>query len=151
MIYRYNLDKEVVEELEYFATINRHTDRKIYRERWGDWLKEKEDLVRMETDRLVGLGYGGDVRAKMYKSVRYYVSTKREIEPKPRRKYVTKNDTVLQLIDAFILEDMEKEGFTPRQSFLDFCKKYGESDKKMFKNRYYKLRPANAFQKSVAF
>lgn len=151
MIYRYNLDKEVVEELEYFATINRNTDRKVYKERWGDWLKEKEELVRVETERLVDLGYGGDVRTKMYKSVRYYVSTKKETEPKPRRKYVSKNDTILQLMDDFILEDMTKEDFTPRQSFLDFCEKHGKTDKKMFKNRYYKLRPANAFQKSVAF
>jgi hypothetical protein len=151
MIYRYNLDKEVVEELEYFATINRNTDRSVYKERWNDWLKEKEDLVRVETERLVNLGYGGDVRKKMYKSVRYYVSTKRETEPKSRRKYVAKNDSLLQIMDAFILEDMQKEGFTPRQSFLDFCQNNGEADKKMFKNRYYKLRPANAFQKSIAF
>ena len=151
MIYRYNLDKEVVEELENFAIINRNTDRSVYKERWNDWLKEKEVLVRLETERLFNLGYGGDVRKKMYKSVRYYVSTKRETEPKPRRKYVAKNDHLLQLMDAFILEDMEKEDFTPRQSFLDFCQKHGEADKKMFKNRYYKLRPANAFQKSVAF
>jgi len=151
MIYRYNLNKEVVEELEYFATINRHTDRSVYKERWEEWLKEKADLVREETERLVRLGYGGDVSTKMYKSVRYYVSTKRENEPKPRRKYVTKDDTILQLMDAFLLEDMKREGFTPRQSFLDFCEKHGEADKKMFKNRYYKLRPANAFQKSVAF
>ena len=151
MIYRYNLDKDVVEELENFAIINRNTDRSVYKERWNEWLKEKEELVRLETERLFNLGYGGDVRKKMYKSVRYYVSTKKETEPKSRRKYVAKNDNVLQLMDAFILEDMEKGDFTPRQSFLDFCQKHGEADKKMFKNRYYKLRPANAFQKSVAF
>lgn len=151
MIYRYNLDEKVVEELEYFATINRNTDRKVYKERWDDWLREKDVLVKEETKRLVGLGYEGDIRVKMYKSVRYYVSTKKETEPKPRRKYVSKNDTILQLMDDFILEDMTKEDFTPRQSFLDFCVKHGEADKKMFKNRYYKLRPVNAFQKSVAF
>lgn len=150
MIYRYNLDKEVVEELEYFAIINRHTDRKVYKERWEDWLKEKDELIKQETDRLRDLGYGGDVRAKMYKSVRYYVSTKKETEPKTRRKYESKNDNVLQLMDEFIVEDMKREDFTPKQSFLDFCQRHGESNKKMFKNRYYKLRPLDTFQKSVA-
>ena len=150
MIYRYNLDKEVVEELEYFAVINRHTDRKVYKERWEDWLKEKDELVKKEEDRLSELGYGGDVRAKMYKSVRYYVATKRESEPKTRRKYLSKDDHVLQQMDEFILKDMKNDGFTPKQSFLDFCQAYGEADKKMFKNRYYKLRPLDTFQKSIA-
>jgi hypothetical protein len=114
-------------------------------------MKENIKLICEETERLRELGYGGDVRAKMYKSVRYYVSTRTETEPKQRRKYVSKNNDILQLMDAFILKDIQKDDFTPRQSFLDFCEKYGESDKKMFKNRYYKLRPTNTFQKSVAF
>lgn len=151
MIFRYNLSEEIVDELEYFATINRHTDRQVYMERWEEWLKEKKDMIGQETVRLRELGYGGDVQKKMYKSVRYYVSTKTENAPKPRKKYVTKNNNILRIMDSFLLEEMAKEEFTPRQSFLDYCEKYGEADKKMFKNRYYKLRPADAFQKSVAF
>jgi len=151
MIFRYNLSEEITSELEYFATINRNIDRHVYKERWEKWVKEKETIIGNETDRLTRLGYEGDVRAKMYKSVRYYVATKTENAPKQRRKYLHKNKDILQVMDTFLLEDMKKENFTPRQSYLDYCQIYGEAEKKMFKNRYYRLRPLDTFQKSGAF
>jgi hypothetical protein len=142
MIFRYTFDDAVSEELFSFAKINQYLPREEYKEKWQEWLEEKNELVSCETRRLEGLGYKGNVNDKMFKSARYYFRGKTTAgEPKQRRKYVSPDKELLNKIDEFLKLEMTRPEFTPKQSFLKFCETFQEDDtiKKVFKNRYFVL------------
>jgi hypothetical protein len=141
MIFRYNFSEEFAAELAGFAKIHQYDDREDFKENWNNWLKENEELVAGETRRLQSLDYEGNIPDKMFKSARYYFRTKQKHEPISRKKYERTPPHIIALIDEFLVEDIHREDFTPKSSFLDFCEKYKDQDisKKTFKNRYFIL------------
>ena len=57
-----------------------------------------------EARNLENLGYRGDVKTKMYKSVRYYYKDKsdKKVDPKKRRVYISLDGDILDSIDSHI-------------------------------------------------
>jgi len=142
MIFRFNFETTVADELCSFAKINQHVDRAEYKEKWEEWLQENAELVSTEKRRLESLGYKGDVITKMFKSARYYFREKKTTEPKQRGEYAVADKAMLEIIDEFLRGEICNPGFTPRKSFENFCQHHSVS-KKTFKNRYYLLTKKN--------
>jgi hypothetical protein len=138
-IYRFNFSEDFSNDLCSFAKVNQFLSRPDFKEKWEEWVIEKNEKIQEEIRRLESLGYTGDIQTKMFKSARYYFRTKTSKEPKKRRIYSSQNKDLLKEIDDFIAADMKREGFTPKSSFIlwhgDDIEK--ENMKKMFKNRYF--------------
>lgn len=122
-IYRYNFDENVMEQLSGFAKIHQHDDRKTYKESWKNWLEENKDLVKCEQERLISLGYEGDVIDKMYKAARYYFRKKSNVKPDPkkRRKYISMEQEILTEMDHHIIRNMSSSDYTPSKGYSEFC------------------------------
>lgn len=137
MIYRFNFSEDFSDDLCSFAKINQYLPRVDFKEKWEEWVIEKNEKIQQETQRLERLGYTGEVQVKMFKSARYYFRTKTTTEPKKRQPYACQNRDLIKEIDDFITYDMKREGFTPKTSFLLWDNPNKETLKKMFKNRYF--------------
>jgi len=159
-IYRYNFSPEMIEKILFFSKKNEYEDRKEYMERWELWCEENKEEIQEEEQRLIDLGYTGDVLTKMYKSSRYYFRKKTlvKVEPKKRNQYIYLSGDLLEKMDEYILANLSVK---PKDMFLQFSELYSEliqesilelneknmydrediefKIKKTFKNRYFNL------------
>jgi len=159
-IYRYNFSPDMIEKILFFSKKNEYEDRKEYMERWELWCEENKEEIQEEEQRLIDLGYTGDVLTKMYKSSRYYFRKKTlvKVEPKKRNQYIYLSSDLLEKMDEYILANLSVK---PKDMFLQFSELYSEliqesilelnekniyerediefKIKKTFKNRYFNL------------
>jgi hypothetical protein len=155
-IYRYKFSDEFNNEIISFSKLHQHDDRETYKENWNIWLETNRNLVEYETVRLTDMGYKGNVNDKMYKSGRYYFRTKQKKDPVQRKKYVSIDREIIELMDDFIQSNKEK----PSESFDMFMEAHDSSIqeeivrlteimdkneikakfKKTFKNRYFLMQ-----------
>lgn len=113
--YRFNLTKDLTDELTYFSQMHRFDDRKTFKEAWIKWkeIEENRILLELETNRLEKEGYDGDIENKIFKSLRYYFKKKIEKEsdkpsPKKRKQYETLSNEFLDKIDEHIYEKLHQ-------------------------------------------
>ena len=118
-IFRFKFTHQFQEKLVAFTKVHKFDDAIIFRENWDEWLAENKACVINETRNLENLGYRGDVKTKMYKSVRYYYKDKSEttVKPKKRRVYISLDRDILDSIDAHI--DKHKAS-KPAEAYLNF-------------------------------
>ena len=163
-IFRYKLMPETINELNQFAKIHRFDTRDDFKEAWEEWIDINDEIIENEEERLNKIGYKGDVKDKMYKSVRYYYRKKplSKQEPIKRRKYYTLGKNLLSAMDAHINKNYKKNGdYSPALGYDMFCNEYidllreeitlmselGNLDpksisdkmKKTYKNRYFRV------------
>ena len=158
VIYRYKFSPEFTNHLLAFINIHRFDPVASFKEAWDLWYATNEEMVQRETDRLMDLGYIGNIGDKMYKSARYYYKNKPlgDKSAKKRRKYVRLDSDILSIMDVHIGGHREK----PSISYKIFIEGNGEKIKlltadliekglkkedieikikKTFKNRYFRL------------
>jgi hypothetical protein len=123
-IFRFKFTEEFMKELYQFSKIHQYDHRKDFKEAWILWLDENMDLVRTEIERLIQLGYEGDVIDKMFKSARYYFRKKStaKVVPKQRRQYISVNHNVLEAMDEHIKKNRKDSDYQPKNGFISFCK-----------------------------
>ena len=128
-IYRFNFDNGIVSILKNFSKIHQYDDIETYKEAWKLWVDENKEIINRETDRLVNLGYEGDVLDKLYKSGRYYFRNKKTTaeKPKKRRPYISIDYNIIALMDEHINKHIKDEGFTPANGYDSFCNNYKEA------------------------
>lgn len=123
-IFRFKFTEEFMKELYQFSKIHQYDHRKDFKEAWILWLDENMDLVRTEIERLIQLGYEGDIIDKMFKSARYYFRKKStaKVVPKQRRQYISINHNVLEAMDEHIKKNRKDSDYQPKNGFISFCK-----------------------------
>jgi len=123
-IYRFKFTEPFMIELYQFSKIHQYDDREQFKEAWKVWEENNNELITIETRRLMNLGYEGNILEKMYKSARYYFRKKSTEKKKPikRSKYLGLSKSLLETMDEHILTNMKKEDYQPKIGFVDFCK-----------------------------
>jgi hypothetical protein len=161
-IYRYKFTQDFMDELYKFSKVHQYDDRAAFKEAWGEWVEDEEELIEAETTRLQELGYDGDILDKMFKSARYYFRKKSTVKPEPktRRKYIGVQKELLDIMDSHISRGIVSDDYKPSDGFNNFCinnvdslktevARLLENDiesneimnkiKKTYKNRYFML------------
>jgi hypothetical protein len=161
-IYRYKFSPEIVEKILYFSKLNEFAERKDYVEKWNVWCEENALEIQEEENRLIGLGYTGNVLNKMFKSSRYYFRKKTlvKVEPKQRGQYIYLYNELLEKMDEYIHSNISFS-IKPQELYIQFCELNNEliqqtivelieknnfqredidfKIKKTFKNRYFNI------------
>ena len=75
-IFRYKFDSPIVNLINTFATTHKYDDASQFRDEWDEFIKDNKASIDREKQRLINLGYTGDINNKMYKSARYYFKNK---------------------------------------------------------------------------
>jgi hypothetical protein len=137
--HRYDFTKEIEYKLREFAKIHEDSERKQTKQEWIKWTEQHGESIKEEEERLKKCGYEGDVKTKMFTSIKYYYmkkakkETKKTKEPEEktekRKKYVSLSPLMLETIDNHIMKEinhnMEKNGLIniePSCAYLNFCK-----------------------------
>lgn len=161
-VHRFKFSDAFMEHLNVFSQIHKYDTRPDFKDAWENWMQENTRIIEDERTRLNELGFTGNMKDKMYKSVRYYFckKTNEEKEPKKRRDYISMSKEILDVIDTHIETSMKENiKFKPSKGYDDFCEVYstilenevntivehsdlsedGARDKikKTYKNRYY--------------
>jgi hypothetical protein len=164
-IFRFKFTNEFINELFKFSKVHQYDNRIDFKKSWNDWIDENENIISLETRRLLNLGYKGNIVEKMYKSARYYFRKKPVEKKKPidRRSYISINKELIDSIDEFIESSLnEKESsIKPSETFDNFCNKNNDllketinylgknglnnediknKIKKTYKNRYFLIK-----------
>lgn len=129
-IYRYNLSKEIINEIRAFTQVHKLDDRQEYKKAWNSWCTDNNEQITIETARLQNLGYDGDVVDKMYKAGRYYFRKRKIIanadadasKTKKRREYISMSREVVSAMDAHIKTNVETNDFTPASAYAEFTR-----------------------------
>jgi hypothetical protein len=123
-IYRYKFTDEIIIEIHDFAKIHQFDERKDFKDAWNNWIIKNDSLISTEVQRLIELGYEGDVIDKMYKSARYYFrkKTTEKKEPNKRRNYIGLQKELLESMDNHIKNNIKNEDYKPSIGFDNFCK-----------------------------
>lgn len=155
--FRFNFSMELTKELGYFAKLYKHEDRKEFKEKWKEWMKDNIEIIDEEKKRLRNLGYKKDIEDKMYKSVRYYFRKKKNKESAKRRTRTVVSKAIIKKIIKHIKEHEFDENYTPQLAYEDFYESHlnliiTETDeldidnnflenkiKKTYKNKFYVL------------
>lgn len=137
--FRFKLSDEMCDLLLQFSQQYKFNTKDEFKENWDVWTTEYHDEICQERGRLCEMGYDGDIITKMYKSVRYYYSkkhTKNNTVPEKRRKYISKNEEFIELIDNFIIRQCNTENtieggvvictFKPSDGWMRFGELYEE-------------------------
>ena len=162
-IYRYKFEETIINEIHNFSKIHEFDQRNDFKDAWNNWLIENNTIVTHETQRLIDLGYQGDIIDKMFKSARYYFrkKTTEKKEPTKRRSYIGIQKELLDSMDSHILKNIKNDDYRPANGFDEFCKEnldllknevnklvsYNITDineiknkiKKTYKNRYFMI------------
>ena len=133
-IYRFKLTNEVVEMINEFSKIHQYDDKKIYKEKWKEWLEKNSEIIDREKERLINLGCNKNIEEKMYRSGRYYFrkkTTDQDKKVKQRRKYISCDINFIELIDNHINDNIKslKTNFKPSKEYIDFEKTYNNEIK----------------------
>lgn len=122
-IFRFKFTEEFMADLYAFSKIHQYDHRKDFKEAWEIWSEANSDIIETEEQRLLRLGYDGDVLDKMFKSARYYFRKKNpiKVEPKQRRPYITVTQDILAAMDAHIISNIGTIDYQPKNGFVSFC------------------------------
>jgi len=123
-IHRYKFIDSIIVELHNFSKIHQFDTRDDYKTSWDEWVEENNTIISQETQRLLELGYNGDVTDKMFKSARYYFRKKgtEKKEPVARRDYIGIQKILLDSMDNHIKNNSDCRDFKPSEGFDSFCK-----------------------------
>lgn len=122
-IHRFNFTTDFMHELAIFAKIHQYDDRGNYKEAWGEWMDDNEEIINREIQYLNSIEFKGNIIDKMYKSGRYYFRNKsdKKKEAAKRRKYISVSTEFIDAVDNHI-EQFNFNDNKPHDGYLDFCK-----------------------------
>lgn len=124
-IFRFKFSVEFNTLLLSFAKIHQYDDRQTYKDSWAQWIIANDSLIDCETRILKANGYQGNILDKMFKSGRYYFRTKTHNEPKQRRKYISVDSEIIELMDKHIIQTSDSSLLCkPSISYELFCNNY---------------------------
>ena len=164
-VYRFKLSDSILDKMKYFGKLHQFDDRKDFKEAYDEWfIAEKEDIDR-ELRRLQQWGYDGDLKKKMYRSIRYYFNkknqtlvsemkkdTKTEQVKRPYRRLPIEIQSRISNKLSNAYDDKPSELFEKFvQENPDIFENCSEEDKvrikKSFKNIHFNFKPKDNIQK----
>ena len=139
--FRYKFSENFMGSLIEFSRVHKFDKPDIFKEHWEEWTKYNKEIINLESDRLLRLGYTGNVGTKMYKSARYYFKNKSSVkkEPKKRRQYIGLERSLLDSMDEHIEAIGKRE--KPAQAFNNFMD--SEKYRMILKQEKSRLRSYN--------
>ena len=144
--YRFKFSEEILPYMKDFSKIHQHDDRVTFKESWNEWYKENSEMIGREYLRLTTMGFAGDIKDKMYKSMRYYYRKKsnKKTEPMVRRIYTRLSKEIIKVFDEFIQENSNKTDFKPSKSFKECV----ENNYYVFEKETERLREQHDMEQS---
>lgn len=109
-VFRFEFSSECFDLLNGFAHENLGVPRKEYKAKWEQFATDHAEFVAQESARLADAGYDGDVLAKMFKTVKYYLTKRVKQAATTASAVVEQVDEVTEVDDDDATVDAEPQG-----------------------------------------
>lgn len=169
-IFRHNFRDSTKQHINIFSqTLTKDVGKGDFDECFEEWYEQNKKIFTSEESYLKENGYDGDIKQKTYIAIRYYIMKKsdspKKKQAKKRRKYITINKAILDVMDSHITSIILNTPIKPAECFRRFlndnthgeiieaCKQSilnGENSiteneidskiKKTYKNRYFLIQ-----------
>ena len=158
-VYRYKLSLDIQNSMRKFADIHNLDDLETFKREFDVWFQNQHVNIIVEQHRLQKLGYDGDLKKKVFKSIRYYYANKCRIDKQSvsntekktqRAKIFIVPKSIFEYMDRIIENNSQVKPSILFQHFLDV---YQNDDniralmdehesilKKSFKNRLFRAK-----------
>jgi len=120
--FRFLFSENITNLLNTFSNLHKNKHRKVFQTEWNHFVKENQDVMQEEINRIQSSGYKGNVLEKMFTSARYYYrkkTLKESSTPKERKEYKKIPKSILYNMDNHIREQIKK-GSSPTSSFDEY-------------------------------
>ena len=138
--YRFKFSDELSTKLMQFTKLHQLETPHDFKISWIDWIEKNERCIEKEYEMLSLKGYNGNIKDKMYISVRYYHKMKLNDEKKTtkkRKSYVGFDRSILDIIDVDIKKNQlikPSIGYNNFRQKKEFEKDIVNEKKRLFKN-----------------
>jgi|TARA_A100001015_G_scaffold316238_1_gene429998 hypothetical protein len=142
-IHRYKWHcSELEESIKTFAELHKNTCKDDFNDYFETWFENNHKSIEEETQYLNRMGYTGNIRVKIWSSIKYYYIKKYTRPSKPVCKRKPKERVPRDIIQI-IKENMDVSR-KPSVTYTEFINTYGLEDtdilKKAYKNQYYQQK-----------
>lgn len=163
-VYRFKLSDSILDKMKYFGKLHQFDDRNDFCEAYDEWFITESEDIDSELRRLQQWGYEGDLKKKMYRSIRYYFNKKkptttRETKPEKaqeKRPYRRLPIEIQSRISNKLANAHDEKPSELFESFVqenpDIFENSSDEDKarikKSFKNIHFNFKPKDCIQTS---
>jgi hypothetical protein len=139
--YRFKFSNDLINIMKNFSQIHKDENKEDFDNSLNKWFINNNELIQRDFNLIKENGYEGDLKIKLYNSIRYYYckknykenrETEKTLENKETRKYIKLNKELLNIIDKHIIENIQKEEFKPSIGLKEFINKYEEEINKEY-------------------
>ena len=132
--FRFKFSEEINDKLSNFGRLYSYANNEDLKSYWENWLNENEEVIINENNRLIELGYKGNINDKLYKSVKYYWIKVHKLENVPNNEidinnknqtYIIINNKLLEKINNHVNEIIINN-ISPKEGYDIFLKENEE-------------------------
>ena len=148
--YRHKFNDELSDIMKAFSKVHQYDDLETFKEAFNEWYSKNLPLISSEEKRIVDDGYIGDVKKKIYSSVRYYYRKKGNKKTVSKRRiYISINSDILDAMDLHISTSYRNGSIKPADAYAIFLEDNMEAIKDECGRfiKQYKITKETAYEK----
>jgi hypothetical protein len=139
--YRFKFNRDLLNSIKEFSKIHNEDNGDEFLEAFQDWKITNNQLIKKEEERIIDLGFKGNIEEKIYRSARYYFKNKKNNICKLKQKtiktnYIPRNNKFFTIMIEYIQQN-------PIKASLLFKKFINETDETIsieIKKEFCRLR-----------
>ena len=120
LTFRFQFSDQFNYSMDKFAKLTSELNKSEFDIKFEEFCEKKTNEIKNEENALKNAGFNGDIKEKMYKSIRYYLKNKKEVSYKKRRKYITIPRDMLYSMDSHIESIISKTPTKPADCYKEF-------------------------------
>jgi len=124
--YRFNFSDAFKQSLIDFSNKHKHDDLDSFKDNFDTWCQINAIMIEDEKISLQRFGFNGNMKSKMFKSIRYYFMKRaheKKAKPKERQKYICKDNVFLTNVKDHI-QSVLNQNLKPSVAYDNFSEKY---------------------------
>ena len=75
--FRFKFNRNILNSIKEFSKIHSEDNCDEFLEAFNDWKSLNNELIKTEEERIINLGFKGNIEEKIYRSARYYFKNKK--------------------------------------------------------------------------
>ena len=124
--YRFKFNRDLLNSIKEFSKIHSEDNCDDFLEAFQDWKIANKQIIKKEEERIIHLGFKGNIEEKIYRSARYYFKNKKKNMCKLKQKSIKTN--YIQRNNKFFTMMVEYIKQTPIKASLLFKQFINETD-----------------------
>ena len=139
--YRFKFNIDLLNSIKEFSKIHSEDNGDEFLEAFQDWKTINNEMIKIEEERIIHLGFKGNIEEKIYRSAKYYFKNKKnnicKLEQKTTKtNYIPRNNTFFTMMVEYIKQKPVKASLL----FKEFINETDQTISSEIKKEFCRLR-----------